>query len=185
MRLPMIKLKNDFYQITIAYDENYKIESSKNRYYDLEFNPENYTKDDDYTAICVKVKGKKSYEFSLIGDFSSDLDNRAILEERKLIILQKFDLYAFDLEKQNIENHKDIVDDYNFGIYRIPDGYIIHGELTIKKLDLSFNQLWEFSGRDIFVNINGNKEFEIDGKHIKLCDFQDNCYVLDFDGNEI
>lgn len=181
----MIKLKNDFYQITIDYDEAYKIGSSKNRYYDLEFNPENYTEDNDYTVICVKVKGKRSYEFSLIADFSSDFENCAILEERKLIILQHFDLYVFDLEKQNIETHKDIDDDYNFGIYRIPDGYIIHGELTIKKLDFDFNQLWEFSGCDIFANIHGNKEFEIDGKYIKLCDFEDNCYWLDFDGNEI
>lgn len=181
-----MKLKNDFYQIIIDCDESYKIGSSQNRYYDFEFNPQNYTREDLYKVLCIDVKGRNSYRLSLVGDCYTSLDKCAILENSKLIILQNWDLYVFDLEKCDITEYHNVDNiGCNFGIYKISDGYIIYGEIEIQKLDFNFNQVWEFSGKDIFVSITGRTAFEIDGNTIKLCDFQDNCYVLDFDGNEI
>lgn len=181
-----MKLKNKLYQITINIDEDYEIAGSKNRYYDAEFNPKNFTKNDFCQAIWVDVKGKNSYRFSLIGDCRTNLENCAVLENNRLVILQNWDLYVFDLERRDIAECYDVDNSgCNFGIYKISDGYIIYGELEIQKLDSAFNQVWSFSGWDIFVSASGRNAFEIDGKIIKLYDFKDNYYKLDFDGNEI
>ena len=55
----------------------------------------------------------------------------------------------------------------------------------LKKLDFNFNKVWGFYGRDIFVSMNNKKAFEISNNKIKVYDFEDNYYELDFDGNEI
>ena len=44
---------------------------------------------------------------------------------------------------------------------------------------------WKFSARDIFVSADGEKEFEIIGKVIKLRDWQGYEYTLDSNGKEI
>ena len=65
------------------------------------------------------------------------------------------------------------------------DGYLIYGEIEIIKLDNEFNTLWKFSGRDIFVSTTGKNAFELTDHSIKLYDFNDNFYEIDFDGKLI
>jgi hypothetical protein len=72
-----------------------------------------------------------------------------------------------------------------FSIYNFQDDFIIHGEIEISRLTEKGIILWTFSGRDIFVNVNGKKEFEIIGDTIRLVDFQDYEYVLDANGKEL
>ena len=72
-----------------------------------------------------------------------------------------------------------------FSIYRMSDGYLIYGEIEIIKLDNEFNTLWKFSGRDIFVSTTGKNAFELTDHSIKLYDFNDNFYEIDFDGKLI
>lgn len=73
----------------------------------------------------------------------------------------------------------------NFAIYKVKQGYIIYGEIEIILLDFDFNKQWAFSGRDIFASISGKKPFELCDKSIRLYDFEDNFYEIDFDGNLI
>ena len=179
-------IKNEFCQVEISCDEQYMIDSSNNRRYDLIFNPKKYTKNDMYNASCIEVKGKNTYRLALIGNYYSYPENCAILEDKKLIMLKNYDIYIIDLESMNLIEEYQVEDmACNFGIYRIDDGYIIHGEMEIKKLDFNFNKVWGFYGRDIFVSVNNKKAFEISNNKIKLYDFEDNYYELDFDGNEI
>ena len=44
---------------------------------------------------------------------------------------------------------------------------------------------WSFSGKDIWVNIEGKQEVEIKDDRIKLIDFENNEYEIDFNGIEI
>ena len=60
---------------------------------------------------------------------------------------------------------------------------MIYGEIEIIKLDNNFNIVWKFSGKDIFVSVSGKNAFEFTAGSIKLYDFEDNFYELDFDGN--
>lgn len=179
-------LKNEFYQVTINQDETYTINPSNHMKYDFHWNPKDYTDDDMYTTFAIDVKGKNSAKIALTGNYYSYPENCAILEERRLIVLQNYDIYVIDLEEMRITG-KYYVEDMacNFGIYRIADGYIIHGEIEIKKLNLQFERIWSFGGRDIFVNPNGKKEFEIAENTIRLYDFENNYYEIDFDGKEL
>ena len=59
---------------------------------------------------------------------------------------------------------------------------IIHGEMEITMLDNEFNKMWSFMGKDIFASVSGKEPFEICKDRIKLYDFEDNYYEIDFCG---
>lgn len=69
-----------------------------------------------------------------------------------------------------------------FQIFKQQDGYIIHGELQVTKLDKDGNKKWEFGGADIFVSIDNEEEFKIESDGILLTDFAKTKYKIDFDG---
>ena len=52
-------------------------------------------------------------------------------------------------------------------------------------IDNNLNELWNFCGKDIFVSISGKNPFEICNDRIKLYDFEDNYYEINFDGKQI
>ncbi|MBL1411079.1 hypothetical protein [Sphingobacterium faecale] len=70
-----------------------------------------------------------------------------------------------------------------FQVFKLQDGYIVHGELLITKLDREGNKKWEFGGNDIFVSINNEEVFKMDNDGILLTDFSGNTYKIDFDGD--
>lgn len=70
-----------------------------------------------------------------------------------------------------------------FQIFKLHDGYIVHGELLITKLDRDGNKKWEFGGADIFVSIDNAEVFKMDNDGILLSDFSGNIYKIDFDGD--
>ncbi|GEP52808.1 hypothetical protein FNO01nite_34800 [Flavobacterium noncentrifugens] len=72
-----------------------------------------------------------------------------------------------------------------FGIYKIDEEFIIHGEMQISKIDKNGNIVWKFGGRDIFVTIDGKDNFSITNNIICVRDFQNYIYKVDLDGNEI
>ena len=80
-----------------------------------------------------------------------------------------------------------IIDDLgvNFGIYSTDYGYIVHGEINIQMLDRDLHTKWIFSGKDIFVSVTDKTPFELCDDRIKLYDFEDNYYEIDYNGNLI
>ena len=52
-------------------------------------------------------------------------------------------------------------------------------------LDFDFNKKWSFSGKDIFVSMSDKKPFELCENSIKLYDFEENFYEIDFSGKLI
>jgi hypothetical protein len=49
-----------------------------------------------------------------------------------------------------------------FGIFEFGDGYIIHGELEISRLDKGGNKIWRFLGSDIFTTLSGKDDFKVE-----------------------
>ena len=110
-------------------------------------------------------------------------DNIAILEDNILTILRDDVISQFDIITENLILNKELeTEASNFGIFKISTGYIIHNELDIYMLDFDFNIKWSFSGGDIFVSITNKKEFELTEDRIKLYDFNDRYYEIDFNG---
>lgn len=72
-----------------------------------------------------------------------------------------------------------------FGIYKLQDDYIIHGEIEISRLDREGNIKWQFGGSDIFVSFDSDGAFKLNSDHIALTDFYKTKYKIDFNGKPI
>ena len=179
-------LQNEKYHVRITTAHTYIVESADNRSYDCVLNPNKLGRNNMYRTLGISVSGSQNAEIALVGDYyTSDIDC-AILEGDILTVLQNDYISQIDLDTvQVVAGYKVDVFGTTFGIYRMPDGYLIYGEIEIIKLDNEFNTVWKFSGRDIFVSISGKNSFELTEQSIKLYDFEDNYYELDFDGHII
>ena len=70
-----------------------------------------------------------------------------------------------------------------FKIYLIENDYLVHGELTISRITTAGEIVWQFSGADIFVSMDGMvDECVLNSDNIVLTDFIGNRYFLDYDG---
>jgi len=72
-----------------------------------------------------------------------------------------------------------------FGIYKADEGLFTHGELTVTRINVNGEIIWQTGLRDIIVNIEENKtqnEFVMHDTYISLMDFNSNTYQLGFDG---
>ncbi|WP_448702926.1 hypothetical protein ACFGVR_11275 [Mucilaginibacter sp. AW1-3] len=72
-----------------------------------------------------------------------------------------------------------------FEIFAIPDGYIIHGELEITRLDKNGNIVWQTGGNDIFVSPDGKNGFTVSEDQIIATDWNNKIYRMDWNGKEI
>jgi hypothetical protein len=72
-----------------------------------------------------------------------------------------------------------------FGIYKLQDDYIVHGEIEISRLDKEGNIKWQFGGSDIFVTFDADDAFKLNADHIALTDFYRIKYKIDFNGKII
>lgn len=67
-----------------------------------------------------------------------------------------------------------------FEIFKYDVDYIIHGELSITRIDANGNEIWNFSGRDIFT-----EEFLIEEEVVKATNFYNDTYFLDINTGKI
>ncbi len=183
-----MRLENDNYTIEITKDENYTLDSTDNiTDYDYIYNPNNLSRNVNYTTFFVKIISQNNeIKIALIGGAYSFVEDCAIIKNDTLIVLQNENVAVIDLSSGNLVSYKSI-DTFgcNFAIYEIPSGYIIYGEIEILKLSFNFDVEWRFSARDIFVTINDTVPFEISDQCIKLHDFENNYYEIDFEGKII
>lgn len=180
-------LENKTYRIDISIDETYTFDSMDNKCYDFVFNPQQLTRNDFLRTLRLEItRNNDIYAIALVGTVPcSDLDC-AILEKDTLIVLQNDVISIINLKTLTLEKYIPLpIDSNTFGIYTIPNGYVIYGELEINKLDLSFNKVWTFSARDIFVTCNEKDSFKITDNIIKLRDWEGWYYELDFEGKKL
>ncbi len=177
-------LQNDLCNINISIDETYTIGSVDNKPYDLVINPKHLKHYDMYKVFKLQIDlFYKMFVIALIGDFYIYSTDCAVLEEQVLTILQNNAIIQLDINDGTIRNFKELDNcGCNFGVYKIKKGYIIYGEVEITMLDFDFNKKWSFSGKDIFVSISNKNTFELCDNSIKLYDFEDNFYEIDFLG---
>ena len=180
-------LENDKCSIEIIEDETFTMDSVDNRHYDLILNPGGYKRAHSYKVLGIHIHLDASeMSLALIGPYYSSSVDCAILEDELLTVLLDDCIAQIDIRSGDIIRYIEL-DCFgtNLAIFRVDKGYLIHGEIEITMLDWDFAKKWSFSGRDIFVSISGEKAFEIRGDQIFLCDFENNRYVLDFNGKQV
>lgn len=177
-------LQNEICNVNISIDNVYSIESTDNRYYDFILNPDKLNHNDCYKTMAIQIElSTVSLSIALVGDFYSYDIDCAILDKDILTILQNDKITQIQVQDGTMILHKQFEClGCNFGIYKVNHGYIIYGEMEVTMLDLEFNKMWGFSGRDIFVSITNKKTFELCENSIKLFDFEENYYEIDYDG---
>lgn len=176
-------LENDKYKVKITIDSNFK-EGSMNNY---DFIFRTIDNENNFKVFRIEVKyNNKLNILALIGDINSYDENCAVLEDNLLIVLQNRIITKIDLSENIVLSViKTNNLGYNLGIYRCEGGYIIHGETNVFKINYDLKEEWSFSGNDIFVTQSGFPSFVIEKNRIKLHDWNNAYYELDFDGNLI
>ncbi len=165
----------------------YTINSADNRYYDFVLNPDNYRRKDfsKTFAITIDIFSKTVY-IALIGDFFSYDVNCAVIDGEILTVMQNDTLTQLNVLTGELLTHKHVeCFGSNIGLYKVKSGYIIHGEVEILMLNENFDVIWRFSGNDIFISSSDKTSFELCESSIKLYDFNDECYEIDFNGKSI
>lgn len=181
-------LQSELCRITITIDDTYTVDSADNRYYDSIYNPKHYKHNDFSRTFAIEIdQFYKQQYIALIGSYYSyDTENCAILENRLLTVLQNNAVAQIDITDGKLLLYKQFKClGCCFGIYRVKNGYIVYGELEVIMLDLQLHKNWGFMGKDIFVSYSRKNCFEILEQSIRLYDFEDNFYEIDFDGNLI
>ena len=180
-------LQNEICNIRISIDETFTVESTDNKPYDLVLNPYQIKRSDFYKVFAIEIDlYDKVMRIALIGDYYSYDDDCAVLDGEILTVLQNDTISQINIKDGALMFTKKF-DCFgcNYGIYKVKKGYLIYGEIEILMLDFDFNLMWKFSGKDIFVSVTGKKAFELCEDSIKLYDFEDNFYEIDYDGNKI
>lgn len=180
-------LSNESYEIEITKDNQYTLFSADNKSYNHVFKMERYIRNDYVSAYSVSVSSSAiDYRIAIIGRGYGSVENCAVLEDDRLVILIDNYMAFFDLITQNLELKIKVID-FGTGIelYPFDDGYIVNGEVDVIKVDKLGNKIWSFSGRDIWVRPNGESSISIQRDSLLLTDFEGYEYHLDKWGKEI
>lgn len=180
-------LSNKSYEIEITKDMQYTLYSTDNKFYNHVIQMEEYSRNDFVCAYCISVHSlMDDYKIALVGRAYGNIENCALLEDNRLVILVDDYIVFFDLIAKNLEMKIKVLD---FGtgieIYPFDDGYIVNGEVFIIKVDKSGKKIWDFGGRDIWVKPNGESSINILGDSLLLTDFEGYNYYVDKYGKEI
>ena len=188
-----MRLGNDLCAVEICNDTRYTLNSADNPHYDLELNPLNFKKNDFYQTYSIHVEVFDSeheitneLDIAFIGKNSICSSDCAVLENTVLTLLQEdriFQIQVTDgtlLLQRNFECFGGAT-----GLYRIPGGYIVQGELEILMLDEQFCKKWSFYGAHVVMESLFLASLEITENSIQIYDDLNNYYELDFEGNLI
>ena len=112
-------------------------------------------------------------------------DTCFLFDEDKLLLCCSDSVFCLSLPELNLEWKVKADWATCFQVFNLEKTYIVHGECDISRIDRNGVILWQTSGRDIFVSIDGKDVFEIHSDHILVSDFENTVYKIDLDGNHI
>lgn len=187
----MRKLYKTF-EIKIFEEQNSGINLTENSnlypkiYFDENYDKNRFIRANKY-AITISESGLE-ISSAIIGKTNSATgiyENSFIIEDDTIWVSISNTIYCLSIPALNLIWQKEFDIAVNFGIYKLANDFLIHGELLIFRITKEGEILWEFGGRDIWVNLKNKKEFTLEKDRIRLFDFESNEYVLDFNGNLI
>ena len=94
----------------------------------------------------------------------------------------EFDIQTGKVVKQKLLD----LDGTLFSVHRYQQDFIMYCEMDIIRMTRNLDVVWDFGARDIFVRYQGEEPaFEMMQDRIRLYDFSDNYYEIDYDGKVI
>lgn len=150
----------------------------------------NYTHYDSSSIICIATKdleGNVVTKALLNSDGATiqPYEKSYLIYESDLIICIGSEVCSLDITTLDLNWQTTCDTACCFTIQEYFGDYLIHGELDITRLSKAGQIVWQFSGKDIFVNLDGEDEFIVTAEgNIIATDFQGNKYYLDPNGND-
>ena len=157
-------------------------------HFDAVYNPLEIT--DEYRTISIEMTDIHGItrRVALLFYTYDDLQNKVLIEESRVLILQQGVLFEFSYPTAELTKWVDpggYIAVY-FGIFPKDENYIIHGEGDIIMLNSNLQPVWDFSGHDIFATADASiASFQMKEDRISLVDFDLNRYELGYDGQLI
>ncbi len=151
------------------------------------FDYDNFAEDEFFSILHIRYEHPAGRErnIALYCDFCGNYEECSVLNADRIVIAKFNTVYMLDILTGNIsyKEFKDMAGAY--ALYKVDDGYIIHGEMEIVKLDFDINEKWTYDGVDMFTSVTGKESFTLLEDRIELYDFEDNHYVIDLNGKSI
>jgi hypothetical protein len=108
-----------------------------------------------------------------------------LVDNDNVLLCVSNNVYCLELPSLKLLWRTDADEATCFEICGIPDGYIVHGELRLSRLDKSGRVVWSRLGADIFTTPYGKDEFEVADGVIKVLDWNGTLYRFDLDGKPL
>ena len=188
----MKTLKYENFEIQVYKDEDYTLNSTDNitNYENIYLNEGELEKNSygikykQSLGIKVLQESDQKYSCLLVPSYSGVLvlENSVLPDENKLLACCVDYIYCLELPELNLLWKTKADACHCFEILKLEDNYLVHGELEITKTDKNGEILWQFSGKDIFVSVDGTDIFEIHPDHILVSDWTETAYKLSYDG---
>jgi len=185
-----MKIPFQDYEIEITNDTTFKIGSADNTFtYDFVYQDEEVNEyQSSKHAIKVFQDGQliKSAIVCAVGGGTTIHDNSAVVKDDSLYIACADKVFSLTLPDLQLRWTMQADQATCFGIYKADNGLFTHGELSVTRLGVDGQIVWQTGLRDIIVAIDSDKDsFIMHGDYIELEDFQRNNYRLDFNGKFI
>ena len=146
---------------------------------------------DDYSkAILLKISDiSHAIEKNIVlkVSFFTPQTDFAFMEGDSLFLFLNDTVCELDIPTGKVINEKRLnLMGTLFSVYRYHQDFIMYCEMDIIRITRSLEVVWDFSARDIFVRYHGEEPaFEMLPDRIRLYDFSDNYYEIDYDGKVI
>lgn len=186
----MKKFKFKEYQIEVFNDEDFTIDSADNdNEYDFIYSDIEHKEFQPTSKHGIQVfKDNDIYKSALVnaaGGATGIFEDSVIIDNESIIICCSDCVFSLALPNMSLNwvTEADIAT--CFGIFKITDGYIVHGEMLISRLNQLGEILWQQGGNDIFVSPSGDEGLTIDNEIITVKDFNDDEYKINLNGQII
>lgn len=105
----------------------------------------------------------------------------SLIDDNKFLICCAHTIFCLALPDLDLLWHTKADSATCFEIFNYQDGYIVHGELEISRLDKHGSLIWQFGGTDIFVTTNRYGDFEVKGSLIIAKNWDGLEYTVDIE----
>ena len=173
------------YQIDVYRDETFDKGSADNvhQYDHVYFDASGYVFP---TMIGIRVfKNDALFASAIIGSVGGGTGvypNSCIYEDTRLLSCCSDSVFCLSIPDLKLQWQTKADWAACFQLFKYEDNYIVHGEVEISRLDKDGNILWQQSGADIFVTLDGGPNFEMTDEFILVKDFNGKKYTFDYDG---
>jgi hypothetical protein len=115
---------------------------------------------------------------------TSIFENSSLLDKDRLVICCADKIFCLSIPGLDLkwQTRADLT---CLQIFKLEEDYLVHGEVNISRIDANGNIKWQFGGADIFISIESADDFKIETDHIRVVDFCNTEYKIDFSGNLI